>query len=131
MNASEKFGITTLGFVSVYARDHAQAEAFYSSVFGPAEQVMAGIVGWKLGDTWLTLLESRMGTQPDSNPRNIEFAIVVDEASKVDDLFHDLVAAGASPLTHPEDGEMYVPMRFAAVDDPFGVRIDIVHPTAH
>ena len=46
----------------------------------------------------------------------------------VDVLTQVLIDAGATPGWAPEDAKMYDPMRFAYVDDPFGVRIDVYCP---
>ena len=121
------FKIIDLNFISLYLLDLAEAVAFYTGIFGPPDEIYAEDphYGWKLGATWLTLFESKIGTAPESNPHNTEFAIQVAEPGEVDRLYEALVAAGAKPCNTPEDTEMYVPMRFSCVDDPFGVRIDV------
>ena len=126
------FEIVSLNYVSAYVQDYETAVSFYTQVFGPPQvaEVKAGIHGWPMGNTWLTLFPSSQGTHPESNPRNLEFAIQVAEPAQVDALHAALVAAGATSCWNPEDTEMYEPMRFAAVDDPFGVRIDVYCPIA-
>lgn len=128
MNPTEKYQILGLNYVSMYAKDLEAALSWYSSLFGDPINDFEGIYGWKLGATYLTLLASRMGTHPDSNPRNAEYAIHVATPDMVDQLYNDLIAAGATNCMEPNDGRMYEPMRFAAVDDPFGMRIDIYCP---
>jgi hypothetical protein len=86
------------------------------------------IYGWQFGNTWLTFFPASEGTHPGSNPRNTEFAIQVATPQEVDRLHAARSEAGARNVRTPEDTEMYVPMRFSAVDDPFGVRIDIICP---
>ena len=127
---NEKYGIQSLSFVSLYFKEHAEAIAFYSKVLGPPDKVNEeeSYTGWKLGDTWLTIFPSKIGTAPDSNPCNTEFAICVSTDEQVDALFAAFVEAGATGNWKPEDTWMYDPMRFSAVDDPFGVRIDIYCP---
>ena len=124
------YRIVTLNYVSLYIKDLQPAIAFYRQVFGPPESVdeQKAIYGWRMGSTWLTLLPSKAGVDPDSNPRNAEFAIQVAVAVDVDLLHRALIEAGAQPCMAPADTTMYEPMRFACVDDPFGVRIDIYCP---
>jgi uncharacterized glyoxalase superfamily protein PhnB len=122
--------IVTLNYVSLYFKDLSDAVAFYSRVFGAPHSVdeKLQIYGWRMGATWLTLLPSRAGIHPDSNPRNTEFAIQAASPSEVDRLYQGLIAAGANECRSPRDTEMYEAMRFACVDDPFGVRIDVYCP---
>jgi len=47
---------------------------------------------------------------------------------EVDALYQAFIKAGAKKGWEPFDTEMYEPMRFSYVDDPFGVRIDIICP---
>ena len=63
-----------------------------------------------------------------SNPRNTEYAIQVVRPGQVDVLYRRLLGLGSEVCREPEDTWMYKPMRFACVDDPFGVRIDIYCP---
>lgn len=124
------YRVVDLNYVSLYVNDFEAAVSCYSQVFGPPESINEkGIIyGWKMGSTWLTVFPSTAGTQPGSNPRNTEFAVQVSAVEEVDLLFQALVAAGAKPFMWPEDTTMYEPMRFACVDDPFGVRIDVYCP---
>ncbi|MFZ0547254.1 MAG: VOC family protein [Candidatus Promineifilaceae bacterium] len=124
-----KYNIITLNYVSLYLHDFKAAVSFYTAVFGQPENVEETIMGWRMGDTWLTLFPSKEGPHPGSNPRSAEFAIQVATPEEVDRLHAALVAAGAKDIWTPEDTEMYNPMRFSCVDDPFGVRIDIICPT--
>ena len=128
MNATDKYGIVGLNYVSMYLHQFEEALAWYTDIFGEPFKEMDTIYGWKLGSTWLTLLDSKMGTHPGSNPRNAEYAIQVSKKEMVDQLYHDFLAAGATSCSRPEDTKMYDPMRYAAVDDPFGMRIDIYCP---
>lgn len=123
-----RFSIVGLGYVTLYPVDFAAALRFYESVLGPLDRDDPDdeVWGWRMGNTWLTLAPNAHGTEPGSEPRNVEFAIEVASLSEVDRLYRAFVAAGATPGSPPRDTEMYVPMRYAYVDDPFGVRIDVV-----
>jgi len=124
------FEVVSLNYVSLYVRDLDEALEFYGQVFGPPtyREDDGRINGFKMGNTWLTVFSSEQGTKPGKNPRNTEFAIQVAATGQVDILHAALVAAGAVSIWKPEDTTMYDPMRFAAVDDPFGMRIDIYFP---
>ena len=78
----------------------------------------------------MTVFPSKEGNAPGKNPRNMEFAIRVKSPEQVDVLHARLVDCGAKNAWAPEDTEMYDRMRFACVDDPFGVRIDVYCPLA-
>jgi len=125
--STKPFKVVDLNFVSLYFLNLAEAVAFYAKVLGSPdwEYEEGPHFGWELGATWLTLFESKIGTVKGSNPRNAEFAIQLAEPSEVDRMYEAFLAAGAKACMKPEDTEMYVPMRFACVDDPFDVRIDM------
>jgi predicted 3-demethylubiquinone-9 3-methyltransferase (glyoxalase superfamily) len=78
-----------------------------------------------MGSTWLTVFSSKDGTKVGNNPQNAEFAIQVSAPEEVDALYEALIAAGGKEGWEPSDTSMYEEMRFAYVDDPFGMRIDI------
>lgn len=121
------FTVVDLNYFSLYYEDFKDAIAFYEDVFGPPENVDedGSIYGWRMGSTWLTLFPSKGGTKVGSNPQNTEFAIQVSAPEEVDKLYEALIAAGGVKGWEPFDTNMYEDMRFAYVDDPFGVRIDI------
>ena len=129
-NSGNPFQIVGLNYVSLYIKDFQVAIEFYSQVFGIPETAdqEGQIYGWRMGSTWLTVFPSKTGTHKDSNPRNSEFAIQVSAPNQVDALNQALVDAGAKNCWTPEDTSMYEQMRFACVDDPFGVRIDVYCP---
>lgn len=123
------YRIVGLDYVSLYIRDLADAVAFFTDVFGaPESSDEAGQYGWRMGRTWLTLFTGEAGTAPGSNPCNTEFAIQVSAVDEVDRLHGALIDAGAKVCMAPRDTRMYEPMRFACVDAPFGVRIDVYCP---
>jgi len=118
--------IVDMNYFTVYVNDFEAAVAFYSKAFGEPEysEDRDRILGWKMGATYLTV----MTADPDRNPCNAEFAIQVARPEEVDLLHRTLVEAGATGFWDARDTVMYQPMRYAVVDDPFGVRIDIYCP---
>lgn len=129
-SGTRPFRIEGLGYVSLYFADLEAALAFYGAVFGPPEVVdpKAAVHGWRMGSTWLSLFPAAGGTDRTGNPKNAEFAVRVAAPEEVDALVAALIAAGATACMQPQDTEMYERMRFACVDDPFGVRIDVYCP---
>ncbi len=126
---SEIFKIVALRYPSFYLQEFERAVAFYTQVFGEPQTNEESIKGWFLGDTWLTLFPAvGMAAVPGENPRNAEFAVQVEVPEQVDRLYAALLEAGAKACMAPEDTEMYVPMRFCCVDDPFGIRVDVFCP---
>jgi uncharacterized glyoxalase superfamily protein PhnB len=121
------FKVVDLNYFSLYYEDFQEAIAFYEKVFGPPENAdeEGSIFGWRMGSTWLTLFPSKGGTKAGSNPQNTEFAIQVSTPEEVDALYEALIAAGGKKGWEPFDTSMYEEMRFAYINDPFGVRIDI------
>jgi uncharacterized glyoxalase superfamily protein PhnB len=127
-----KFNIIGLNYVSLYPADHAAALAYYAQIFGPIDidDPKDGVWGWRMGSTWLTVFPGKFGTNPHGNPQNVEFAIQVAAPEEVDRLYAAFVAAGIKASQPPIDTVMYEPMRYAYVDDLFGVRIDIYCPSS-
>ena len=128
--AFSRDAIVTLNYVSLYFERFAEAVDFYTKVFGAPDQPEEdhGFGSWKMGSTWLTLFPSRMGVNPEGDPVNAEFGIQVQEPAQVDELSEILLENGAKLVMAPEDTWMYESMRFVALDDPFGVRIDVYCP---
>jgi hypothetical protein len=88
---------------------------FYSQVFGPPAYVEgAGTRGWRLGNTWLTLL------QGEGRPQEIEVTLVMDSPAEAEALQAAFIAAGGQGQP-PSDQLMYAPIRYCPVTDPFGV----------
>jgi catechol 2,3-dioxygenase-like lactoylglutathione lyase family enzyme len=115
-----------LRYPSFYIKDYDEAVAFYTTVLGPPGNDEERIKGWHIGDTWLTLFPAEdLGHDPDANPRNAEFAIEVSAPDEVDRLYGTMLEAGATTCMAPGDTHMYEAMRFCAVDDPAGIRIDV------
>jgi uncharacterized glyoxalase superfamily protein PhnB len=129
-HSQRPYRIVDLNYMSLYIKDFQEAIAFYTQVFGAPESIAENkvIYGWRMGSTWLTVFPSKVGSQPNSNPRNAEFAVQVSTVDEVDLLHHALIEAGAITFMPPQDTTMYEPMRYCCVDDPFGVRIDVYCP---
>jgi len=127
-----KFNIVGLNYVSLYPADHEAALTYYTQVFGPLDRIDLddGVWGWRMGSTWLTVFPGKFGTKPDGDPQNVEFAIQVATPDEVDRLYAAFAEAGIKASQPPINTVMYEPMRYAFVDDLFGVRIDIYCPVA-
>ena len=121
------FEIVGLNYVSLYVKDFEAAVEFYSRILDSPTYEEKDTYGWKMGTTWLTIFPSKYGTSKGSNPCNTEFAIQVATPEAVDELYERFLEAGAKDYCPPENTTMYEPMRFACVDDPFGVRVDIYY----
>ena len=124
-NKRSGFTIIDINYVSLYLESLDEGVKFYSEILGPPIYKEGRTYGWKTGATWLTLLPSSAGTCKGMNPRNTEYAIQVEQPEQVDVLYNKLIELGSKVCMIPKDTWMYEPMRFACVDDPFGVRIDI------
>jgi uncharacterized glyoxalase superfamily protein PhnB len=124
------YRIVDLNYISLYIENFQEAIAFYTQVFGAPESIAENkaIYGWRMGSTWLTVFPGKVGSSPNNNPRNAEFAIQVSTPAEVDLLHQALIDAGAKTYMPPEATTMYESMRYCCVDDPFGVRIDVYCP---
>jgi len=122
------FKVVDLNFVSLYLEDFEEGIEFYSKIFGPPVYKEGRIFGWRMGATWLTLFPSSAGTSKGSNPKGTEFAVQVERPEQVDVLYKMFIDLGSKVCRVPVDTWMYEPMRFACVDDPFGVRVDFYCP---
>jgi catechol 2,3-dioxygenase-like lactoylglutathione lyase family enzyme len=124
------FEVAGLAYITLYIEDYDAAVAFYTAAFGEPDCRQPVFMGWRMGETWMTVFPSKDGNAPGKNPRNMEFGIRVQTPEQVDVLHARLVELGAKNAWTPEDTEMYDRMRFSCVDDPFGVRIDVYCPLA-
>ena len=122
------FRVVDLNYVSLYMEDLDGGVEFFNKLFGPPVYGEGRVYGWRMGATWLTLFSSDAGNCAGSNPRNAEYGFQVERPGEVDVLYRRLLDLGSVVCRVPEDAWMYEPMRFACVDDPFGVRIDIYCP---
>jgi hypothetical protein len=118
-----RFDFRGLYGTTLYFSDFEAAVAYYTQVLGPAVYVEGqGTRGWRLGNTWLTLLKGKSG-----NPKNMELNIIMQtpqEADRIHAVFIDAGGVGEAP----SDQLMYEPVRFCPVQDPFGTKILIICP---
>jgi hypothetical protein len=109
--------------MTLYFSDFEAAVDFYTLVLGsPAYVEGEGTRGWRLGNTWLTLLKGKMG-----NPQNVELNIIMQSVQEADRLQAAFIEAGGKGEP-PSDQLMYEPVRFCPVRDPFGTNILIICP---
>ncbi|MBK5108147.1 MAG: hypothetical protein JJE12_08440 [Anaerolineales bacterium] len=109
--------------ITLYFEQYEAAVSYYSEVLGePAYVEGSGTRGWRLGNTWLTLLKGKTG-----NPQNMEMNIVMQTSDEADRLQAAFIKAGGAG-EDPSDELMYEPVRFCSVQDPFGTQILIICP---
>ncbi len=107
----------------LYFEKYKAAVSYYTKVLGePAYVEGTGTRGWRLGNTWLTLLKGKAG-----NPRNMELNIVMQTPGEAERLQAAFIKAGGVGEA-PSDELMYEPVRFCSVQDPFGTHILIICP---
>lgn len=118
-----RFAFVGLHGLTLYFANYAQAVAYYQQVLGPPAYVEGGNTrGWRIGDTWLTLLQGSSGT-----PQNVEVMIVMQTPAEAERLHAAFVEAGGVGDA-PSDQLMYEPVRACSVRDPFGTNILIIAP---
>lgn len=118
-----KFKFSGLQGVALYFTDYKKVVDYYTQVFGPPAYVEGEFThGWRLGTVWLTLFPSDSGT-----PHNTEIIIQMASPLEAERLQAAFIAAGGHG-TRPSDEIMYEPLRFCAVQDPFGTQFIIVSP---
>lgn len=116
-----RFAFVGLHGLTLYFADYAAAVAYYAQVLGPPAYVEGEATrGWQIGDTWLTLLQGGTGA-----PQNVEMLISMQSPAEAERLHAAFMAAGGSG-DPPSDQLMYEPVRFCAVQDPFGTNILII-----
>ncbi|UCH59456.1 MAG: hypothetical protein JSV61_14740 [Anaerolineales bacterium] len=109
--------------VTLYFQEYEAAVAYYAQVLGlPAYKEGQGTHGWRIGDTWFTLLKGRQG-----NPANVEINFVMATPAEAERLQAAFIAAGGVGEP-PSDQFMYIPVRYCPVRDPFGTEILIFSP---
>jgi hypothetical protein len=107
----------------LFFADYPAAVAYYGSVLGdPAYIEGAGTRGWRIGESWLTLLAGGDGA-----PRNSEIGIVMSTPAEAERLQAAFIAAGGTG-PDPSDQLMYEPVRSCPVTDPFGTDLLIYAP---
>ena len=109
--------------MTLFFSDYAAAVAYYTRVLGPPAYVEGPFTcGWRLGETWLTLLKAETGS-----PQNMELTIVMESPQEAERLQAAFIAAGGKGEA-PSDQLMYQPVRYCPVQDPFRTNILIVCP---
>lgn len=115
-----RFSFAGLHGTTLFFEQYQQAITYYTNVLGPpAYEEGAGTKGWRIGETWLTLLKGNSG-----NPQNVEIQIVMQSADEAERLQRAFIQAGGSG-SPPSDQLMYEPIRSCPVTDPFGTMIMI------
>ena len=118
-----RFEFLGLYGTTLYFNEYEAAITYYTDVLGPPVYVEGeGTRGWRIGDTWLTLLKGKSG-----NPQNVELNFVMETPQEADRLQATFIAAGGKGEP-PSDQLMYEPVRFCPVQDPFGTNILIICP---
>lgn len=113
-----KFNFTEQYGVALYFQEYQAAVAYYTAVLGPPVYVEGEWThGWRLGHTWLTLFPAKEG-----NPTNAEMHLYLDSPAEAERLQAAFIAAGGTGQP-PTDALMFEPLRFCAVQDPFGTTI--------
>jgi hypothetical protein len=119
----QRFGFTGLHGITLFFSDYGAAVDFYQKVLGPPAYLEGEYTrGWRIGDTWLTLLKGR-----DGSPRNVEVMLVMQSAEQVELLKMAILAAGGE-AGEVSDQLMYEPVLLCSTRDPFGTEILISCP---
>ena len=120
-----RFEYLGLHGTTLFFSDYEAAVDYYTQVLGePAYVEGTGTRGWRMGNTWLTLLKGKTG-----NPQNMELNIVMQTPTEADRLQAAFIEAGGVGEA-PSDELMYEPVRFCSVQDPYGTNILIISPLA-
>jgi hypothetical protein len=120
---AESFETVGVLGATLFIQDYELAVDYYTSVLGPPGYVEGeGTRGWRLGNSWLTLLRGQQG-----NPRNVEVNIVMESPEEAERMQRAFIeAGGVGPA--PSDQLMYEPVRMCPVTDPFGTALMIFAP---
>ena len=113
-----RFKFSGVNGATLFYKDYQEALAFYKKVLGPPAYIEGEYThGWKIGDTWLTLLLSKTG-----NPTNVEVPFYMDSPDDVERVYQAFISAGAKG-DPPKKDIMYRPLYMCVLTDPFGVDI--------
>ena len=116
-----RFEYLGLHGMTLYFSEFEAAVEFYGNVLGPPLYVEGDNTrGWRIGNTWLTLLKGKTGS-----PQNVEFTIVMSTPAEAERLQAAFIEAGGSGEA-PTDQLMYEPVHYCPVKDPFGTQILII-----
>jgi len=118
-----KFEFMGLHGATLFFSDYEAALDYYSTVLGPPAYIEREFTrGWRIGNTWLTLLKGNSG-----NPVNIELTIIMQTPQEAERLQAAFIEAGGTGEA-PSDQLMYEPVRFCPIVDPFGTNILMICP---
>jgi len=118
-----RFAFQGMHGVTLYFADYLQAVSFYTQVLGPPAYLEGEFTrGWRVGDSWLTLLKGSQG-----NPHNVEITFILHSPQEAERLQNAFIQAGGVGGP-PSDQLMYEPIRSCPVIDPFGTSILIFSP---
>ncbi len=116
-----RFAFSALAGYSIFVKQYAEALAYYTEVLGRPNYVEGEFThGWRMGDAWFTLFPAKAG-----GPQQMEVTIMMDSVAEAERLQAALIAAGGTGEA-PSDQLMYEPIRFCAVQDPFGTNLLII-----
>ncbi|NJN18520.1 MAG: hypothetical protein HC822_20820 [Oscillochloris sp.] len=119
-----RFAFVGLHGLTLYFALFSEAVAYYQEVLGsPEYQEGDNTRGWRIGNTWLTLLQGSSGS-----PQNVEVMIAMQAPEQVERLHAAFAAAGGVVVTPPSKQIMYEPVHYSLVRDPFGTAILIFCP---
>lgn len=117
---SPRFRYSGLHGATLYYENYRAAVGYYTRVLGPPEYVEGeGTRGWRIGNTWLTLLQGHNG-----NPTGVEIAFVMTAPADAAALQKAFIEAGGRG-PEPSEQLMYRPVYACPVQDPFGTQIMI------
>ena len=118
-----RFDFAGLHGLTLYFADYGTVVNYYQRVLGPPAYVEGeNTRGWKIGNTWLTLLQGTSGV-----PQNVEVMIVMQTPAAAERLQAAFIEAGGEGQP-PSNVLMYEPVRSCPVRDPFGTNILITCP---
>jgi hypothetical protein len=118
-----RFDFSGIHGQTLFFADYPAAVAYYTRVFGlPAYVEGEWTRGWRVGNTWLTLLKGKAGS-----PQNMEMMILMQTPAEAERLQAVFIEAGGTGEA-PSDQLMYAPVRYCPVTDPFGTSILIFSP---
>jgi hypothetical protein len=116
-----RFRFQRISGVAIEVEDLERAQAFYAQVLGPPAYVESDARGWRIGQTWLTLLPG------ERRAASVSFSIEVETPQEADRLQRAFADAGAT-IRPASDQLMYRPIRMCPVVDPFGTDILVISP---
>jgi hypothetical protein len=113
-----KFDFVGLHNAVLFFQEYERAAEYYQAVLGPPAYIEGeNTKGWRIGNTWLTLLPAKKG-----GPKNVEINFVMKSPEEAERLQRAFIEAGGEG-PEPSDELMYVPIRYCPVTDPFGTQL--------